>query len=99
MDHTKTPLEGGTQPKSPEATPRPWFRRWTLALPVAGFTILLLLGVGMFSGRDFAGGELFSSGSLLILLVLLPCVLMLLMMLPRRGDNAAERDQKDDTGR
>ena len=57
--------------------------------------ILLLLGTGLFPGSGSPGGAFSSGWTLLILLVLLPCMLMPLMM-GRHRSGDAERDRKDD---
>ncbi|MCB4823081.1 hypothetical protein [Roseicella aerolata] len=100
MDHTKKPSEEGAPPRKLGAVPRRLLRKWGLAVLVVGVAILLLLGTGIFSERDSAGRAFSSGWTLLILLVLLPCLLMPLMMMGRHRGDAAQRDRKDDgTGR
>lgn len=95
MKRTNTPPErDAAHNKRPEAAFGRGFRRWVPVLLVVA-VILLLLGTGLFPGSGSPGGTFSWGWTLLILLVLLPCMLMPFMMRRHhRGD--AERDRKDD---
>ena len=86
MRRTNTPPERGAAHNR--------FRRWVPVLLVVA-VILLLLGTSLFPGSGSPGGTFSSGWILLILLVLLPCMLMPFMM-GRHRDGDAERDRKDD---